>query len=73
MTNIELIREVKRNAVNHWSGILPACGVDVPERGKHGACPVLSVGELTVFTLLMITIMAIGFVANVMSLITVMD
>ncbi|MBW3470981.1 DUF927 domain-containing protein [Proteus vulgaris] len=40
MTNIELIREVKRNAVNHWSGILPACGVDVPERGKHGACPV---------------------------------
>ncbi|HCM62817.1 MAG TPA: DNA primase [Morganella sp. (in: Bacteria)] len=40
MTNIDLIREVKRNAVNHWGSVLPACGVDVPERGKHGACPV---------------------------------
>ncbi|WP_413493048.1 DUF927 domain-containing protein [Morganella psychrotolerans] len=40
MTNIDLIREVKRSAVNHWGSVLPACGVDVPERGKHGACPV---------------------------------
>lgn len=40
MANIELIREVKRNAVNHWGSVLSACGVDVPERGKHGACPV---------------------------------
>lgn len=39
MGNIDLIREVKRNAVNHWGCLLPACGVDVPERGKHGACP----------------------------------
>lgn len=40
MANIDLIREVKRNAVNHWGCVLSACGVDVPERGKHGACPV---------------------------------
>ncbi|HFP7856004.1 DUF927 domain-containing protein [Morganella morganii] len=40
MTNIELIREVKRNAVNHWGSVLSACGIDVPERGKHGACPI---------------------------------
>ncbi|HFP7857008.1 TPA: DUF927 domain-containing protein [Morganella morganii] len=40
MANIDLIREVKRSAVNHWGSVLPACGVDVPERGKHGACPV---------------------------------
>lgn len=40
MTNIELIREVKRNATNHWDSLLPLCGVNVPERGKHGACPV---------------------------------
>ncbi|MGK6875468.1 primase-helicase zinc-binding domain-containing protein [Morganella morganii] len=40
MANIDLIREVKRNAVNHWGSVLSACGVDVPERGKHGACPV---------------------------------
>ncbi|HEC8340152.1 TPA: toprim domain-containing protein [Providencia rettgeri] len=39
MGNINLIREVKRNAVNHWGRLLSACGVDVPERGKHGACP----------------------------------
>lgn len=39
MANIDLIREVKRNAVNHWGSVLSACGVDVPERGKHGACP----------------------------------
>ncbi|MGI3398288.1 primase-like DNA-binding domain-containing protein [Providencia stuartii] len=40
MGNIDLIREVKRNAANHWGSLLSACGVDVPERGKHGACPV---------------------------------
>lgn len=40
MANIDLIHEVKRSAVNHWSSVLSACGVDVPERGKHGACPV---------------------------------
>ncbi len=40
MANIDLIREVKRNAVNHWGSVLSVCGVDVPERGKHGACPV---------------------------------
>ncbi len=40
MASIDLIREVKRNAVNHWGSVLSACGVDVPERGKHGACPV---------------------------------
>lgn len=40
MANIDLIREVKRSTVNHWSSVLSACGVDVPERGKHGACPV---------------------------------
>ena len=40
MANIDLIREVKWSAVNHWGSVLSACGVDVPERGKHGACPV---------------------------------
>ncbi len=40
MASIDLIREVKRNAVNHWGSVLSACGIDVPERGKHGACPI---------------------------------
>nr|WP_244922788.1 primase-like DNA-binding domain-containing protein [Xenorhabdus cabanillasii] len=26
--------------MNHWQSLLPACGVDVPPKGKHGACPI---------------------------------
>ncbi|WP_230578778.1 primase-like DNA-binding domain-containing protein [Xenorhabdus bovienii] len=26
--------------MNHWQSLLPACGVDVPAKGKHGACPI---------------------------------
>ncbi|QTL41665.1 toprim domain-containing protein [Xenorhabdus budapestensis] len=24
----------------HWENLLPACGIDIPEKGKHGACSV---------------------------------
>uniref|UniRef100_UPI00244924A8 primase-helicase zinc-binding domain-containing protein n=1 Tax=Xenorhabdus kozodoii TaxID=351676 RepID=UPI00244924A8 len=34
------IRSVKAAAQGHWQGLLAACGVDVPAKGKHGACPV---------------------------------
>ncbi|SFK26027.1 toprim domain-containing protein, partial [Xenorhabdus mauleonii] len=37
---IEVIRTVKKSAMNHWQSLLPACGVDVPAKGKHGACPI---------------------------------
>nr|WP_233450997.1 primase-like DNA-binding domain-containing protein [Xenorhabdus nematophila] len=26
--------------MNHWQSLLTACGVDVPAKGKHGACPI---------------------------------
>ncbi|CDH26006.1 primase-like DNA-binding domain-containing protein [Xenorhabdus bovienii] len=34
------IRSVKMAAKDHWQGLLAACGVDVPAKGKHGACPI---------------------------------
>ncbi|OTA21726.1 DNA primase [Xenorhabdus beddingii] len=34
------IRSVKTAAQNQWEGLLSACGVNVPEKGKHGACPI---------------------------------
>ncbi|WFQ79641.1 DUF927 domain-containing protein [Xenorhabdus sp. SF857] len=37
---IDVIRAVKQSAVNHWQNLLPACGVDVPVKGKNGACPI---------------------------------
>ncbi|MGJ0626202.1 primase-helicase zinc-binding domain-containing protein, partial [Xenorhabdus bovienii] len=37
---INLIRAVKQSAANYWQNLLPACGVGVPARGKHGACPI---------------------------------
>ncbi|WP_420883338.1 primase-helicase zinc-binding domain-containing protein [Xenorhabdus bovienii] len=37
---IDVIRTVKQSAMNHWQSLLPACGVDVPAKGKHGACPI---------------------------------
>ncbi|WP_340617826.1 toprim domain-containing protein [Xenorhabdus entomophaga] len=37
---LELIQTVKRSAMYHWENLLPACGVTVPAKGKHGACPV---------------------------------
>ncbi len=39
MVNHIDIRSVKMAAKDHWQGLLPACGVDVPAKGKHGACP----------------------------------
>ncbi|WP_279625551.1 primase-helicase zinc-binding domain-containing protein, partial [Xenorhabdus beddingii] len=40
MRPIDLIHTVKNAAINHWQSLLPACGVEVPTRGKHGACPI---------------------------------
>ncbi|MDE9446812.1 toprim domain-containing protein [Xenorhabdus bovienii] len=37
---IDFIHTVKKSAINHWQRLLPACGVDVPAKGKHGACPI---------------------------------
>ncbi|MDE9519977.1 DNA primase, partial [Xenorhabdus bovienii] len=34
------IRSVKMAAKDHWQSLLPACGVDVPAKGKQGACPI---------------------------------
>ncbi|MEQ1969408.1 DUF927 domain-containing protein [Xenorhabdus nematophila] len=34
------IRSVKAAAQDHWQNVLSACGVDVPTKGKHGACPI---------------------------------
>ncbi|WP_416778589.1 primase-like DNA-binding domain-containing protein [Xenorhabdus budapestensis] len=37
---MDFIHNVKKSATNHWQSLLPACGVDVPAKGKHGACPI---------------------------------
>ncbi|MDC9605542.1 primase-like DNA-binding domain-containing protein [Xenorhabdus griffiniae] len=37
---LDVIRTVKTSAINHWQNLLPACGVDIPAKGKHGACPI---------------------------------
>ncbi|PHM64483.1 DNA primase [Xenorhabdus stockiae] len=37
---LDVIRTVKTSAINHWQSLLSACGVDVPAKGKHGACPI---------------------------------
>ncbi|MEQ1975423.1 primase-like DNA-binding domain-containing protein [Xenorhabdus sp. SGI240] len=37
---IDVIRAVKQSAASHWQLLLPACGIDVPARGKHGACQI---------------------------------
>ncbi|MBD2815614.1 toprim domain-containing protein [Xenorhabdus sp. Flor] len=37
---IDVIHTVKKSAMNHWQSLLPACGVEVPAKGKHGACPI---------------------------------
>ncbi|WP_323861644.1 toprim domain-containing protein [Xenorhabdus doucetiae] len=37
---LDLIQTVKKSAMYHWESLLPACGIDIPAKGKHGACPV---------------------------------
>ncbi|MDE9430421.1 primase-like DNA-binding domain-containing protein [Xenorhabdus bovienii] len=37
---IDFIHTVKKSAINHWQSLLTVCGVDVPAKGKHGACPI---------------------------------
>ncbi|KMJ45308.1 DNA primase, partial [Xenorhabdus khoisanae] len=37
---LDVIRAVKQSAASHWQMLLPACGIDVPLKGKHGACPI---------------------------------
>ncbi|MDC9612533.1 DUF927 domain-containing protein [Xenorhabdus khoisanae] len=37
---LDIILAVKQSAANYWQNLLSACGVDVPSRGKHGACPI---------------------------------
>ncbi|MBC8944723.1 DNA primase [Xenorhabdus indica] len=37
---LDLIQSVKKSAMYHWENLLPACGVDIPAKGKHGACPI---------------------------------
>nr|WP_275366793.1 DUF927 domain-containing protein [Xenorhabdus bovienii] len=36
----DLIQSVKKSAMYHWGNLLPACGIDIPAKDKHGACPV---------------------------------
>ncbi len=38
--SIDLIQSVKTSAMYSWQNLLPACGINVPAKGKHGACPV---------------------------------
>ncbi|WP_370277173.1 primase-helicase zinc-binding domain-containing protein [Xenorhabdus bovienii] len=37
---LDLIQTVKTSAMYSWANLLPACGITVPAKGKHGACPV---------------------------------
>lgn len=38
MRNYDLIKEVKHYADGTWETLLPACGVTVPAKGRHGTC-----------------------------------
>ncbi|WP_408673257.1 DUF927 domain-containing protein [Xenorhabdus doucetiae] len=40
MVNHIDVRSVKTAVKDPWHGVLSACGVDVPTKGKHGACPI---------------------------------
>ncbi|PHM50984.1 DNA primase [Xenorhabdus sp. KK7.4] len=37
---LDLIQTVKTSAMYSWQNLLPACGITVPAKGKHGSCPV---------------------------------
>ncbi|WP_306414916.1 primase-helicase zinc-binding domain-containing protein, partial [Xenorhabdus cabanillasii] len=37
---LDLIQTVKTSAMYSWANLLPACGIEVPAKGKHGACPI---------------------------------
>ncbi|MCC8367579.1 DUF927 domain-containing protein [Xenorhabdus sp. PB61.4] len=37
---LDLIQTVKISAMYSWQNLLPACGIEIPAKGKHGACPV---------------------------------
>ncbi|WP_231571443.1 AAA family ATPase [Xenorhabdus sp. NBAII XenSa04] len=37
---LDLIQTVKTSAMYSWSNLLPACGINIPAKGKHGTCPV---------------------------------
>ncbi|MDC9606579.1 toprim domain-containing protein [Xenorhabdus griffiniae] len=37
---LDLIQTVKTSAMYSWQNLLPACGIDIPAKGKHGACPI---------------------------------
>ncbi|CAM4000157.1 primase-helicase zinc-binding domain-containing protein [Xenorhabdus thuongxuanensis] len=37
---LDLIQTVKISAMYSWQNLLPACGIDIPTKGKHGACPI---------------------------------
>ncbi|MBD2806622.1 AAA family ATPase [Xenorhabdus sp. ZM] len=37
---LDLIQTVKTSAMYYWENLLPACGIDIPARGKHGPCPI---------------------------------
>ncbi|CDH23556.1 DUF927 domain-containing protein [Xenorhabdus bovienii] len=37
---LDLIQTVKKSAMYHWENLLPACGIEIPAKGKHSACPV---------------------------------
>ncbi|MBD2822625.1 DUF927 domain-containing protein [Xenorhabdus sp. 42] len=37
---LEFIQTVKQSAMYHWENLLPACGIDIPAKDKHGACPI---------------------------------
>ncbi|WP_408674128.1 primase-helicase zinc-binding domain-containing protein, partial [Xenorhabdus szentirmaii] len=35
-----MIQSVKKSAMYHWENLLPACGINIPAKDKHGACPI---------------------------------
>ncbi|BET95602.1 primase-helicase zinc-binding domain-containing protein [Xenorhabdus taiwanensis] len=37
---LDLIQTVKISAMYSWQNLLQACGITIPAKGKHGACPV---------------------------------
>ncbi|MBD2782834.1 hypothetical protein [Xenorhabdus szentirmaii] len=37
---LDLIQSVKKSAMYHWENLLPACGINIPAKDKHGSCPI---------------------------------
>lgn len=64
VTGPRFVSDVVAAACGHWPELLAAVGIDIPPRGKHGPCPVLSVVAKTALGWMIRPGAAPGFVTS---------